>query len=136
MKTRGFTLIELLVVIAIIAILAGLTLSTLGYVQRKGAESRARAEVAALAAAINEYKLEFGAYPPDQTVLFQELVGSGTINTNKVLFEPSPRMVKDNKFVDPWGDNYVYTTNATVNVGSYDLYSRAGETNTNSWIRN
>jgi type II secretion system protein G len=136
MKTRGFTLIELLVVIAIIAILAGLTLSTLGYVQRKGAESRARAEVAALAAAINEYKLEFGAYPPDQTVLFQELVGSGTINTNKVLFEPSPRMVKDNKFVDPWGDNYVYTTNATVNVGSYDLYSRAGEPNTNSWIRN
>jgi hypothetical protein len=53
-----------------------------------------------------------------------------------VLFEPSPRMVKDNKFVDPWGDNYVYTTNATVNVGFYDLYSRAGETNTNRWIRN
>ena len=36
------SLIELLVVVAIIAILAGLTLSTLGYVNRKGAESRAR----------------------------------------------------------------------------------------------
>ena len=38
---RAFTLIELLVVISIIIILAGLILSTVGYVQKKGARSRA-----------------------------------------------------------------------------------------------
>ncbi|MFM8887797.1 MAG: type II secretion system protein, partial [Chthoniobacterales bacterium] len=62
-RADAFTLIELLVVVAIIAILAGLTLATLGNVNRKGAESRARSEVAALAAAIDAYKLEFGSYP-------------------------------------------------------------------------
>ncbi len=132
----AFTLIELLVVVAIIAILAGLTLSTLGYINRKGAESRARGEVAALAAAIDSYKLEFGMYPSNQAGLYRELVGTGTVNSNKVLFEPPPQMATNNKFVDPWGEDYVYSTNATYNIGFYDLYSRAGGTNTNNWIRN
>lgn len=135
----AFTLIELLVVVAIIAILAGLTLSTLGYVNRKGAESRARAEVAALAAAIDSYKVEFGIYPSNQTVLFRELVGTGTVNSNKVLFEPAPQMATNNKFIDPWGMDYVYRTNATFNVGFFDLLSYAGNSNSansNNWIRN
>jgi len=132
----AFTLIELLVVVAIIAILAGLTLSTLGYVNRKGAESRARAEVAALAAAIDSYNVEFCMFPSNQTVLLRELVGTGTVNSNKVLFEPTPQMATNNKLIDPWGEDYVYLTNATYNVGFYDLYSKAGGTNTNNWIRN
>jgi len=137
----GFTLIELLVVIAIIAILAGLTLSTMGYVNRKGAESRARAEVAALSAAIDSYKLDFGGYPASQTNLYRELTGQGTVNTNKVYFEPTPGMATNNKFVDPWGEDYQYTsgTSATVNVGFFDLWSTAGNaaaTNAPNWIRN
>lgn len=136
---RGFTLIELLVVVAIIAILAGLTLATLGYVNRKGAESRARAEVAALSAAIDAYRLDFGAYPATNN-LFRELTGQGTINTNKIYFEPTPGITGTNagvvSFMDPWGSPYVYSTNPTVNVGFFDLYSSAGTTNTNSWIRN
>ena len=132
----AFTLIELLVVIAIIAILAGLTLGTLGYVNKKCAESRARAEVAALSAAIDAYKLEYGTYPADQASLFNELLGKGTVNTNKLLFETTASMGTNTKFIDPWGDDYVYNTNATYNVGFFDLYSKAGTTNTNNWIRN
>src|ERR1700746_3492357 len=49
--TDAFTLIELLVVIAIITVLAGLILSTMGYVQKKGARSRAETEIAAMSAA-------------------------------------------------------------------------------------
>jgi len=45
--TGAFTLIELLVVIAIIIVLSGLILSTVGYVQKKGARSRAETEIAA-----------------------------------------------------------------------------------------
>ena len=52
-KLAGFTLVELLATIAVIVVVAGLTLGTLGYVNRKGAEGRAKAEVAALAAAID-----------------------------------------------------------------------------------
>ena len=60
---RAFTIIELLVVIAIIIILAGLILSTVGYVQKKGARSRAEAEIAAMSAALESYKADNGIYP-------------------------------------------------------------------------
>ena len=63
----GFTLIELLVVIAIIIILAGVILSTVGYVQKKGARSRAEAEIAAMSAALESYKADNGIYPRDPT---------------------------------------------------------------------
>jgi type II secretion system protein G len=140
-STRAFTLIELLIVVAIIAILAALTLSTMGYVNKKGARSRAESEIAALSAAIERYRLEYGIYPSNQSVLFRELVGTGTINTNRVFFEPTPGMTTNmatGPFIDPWGAQYEYNTNATVNVGFFDLWTRAGETaaNSNNWIRN
>jgi type II secretory pathway pseudopilin PulG len=59
----SFTIIELLVVIAIIIILAGLILSTADYVQKKGARSRAEAEIAAMSAALESYKADNGIYP-------------------------------------------------------------------------
>ena len=61
----AFTIIELLVVISIIIILAGLILSTVGYVQKKGARSRAEAEIAAMSAALESYKADNGIYPRD-----------------------------------------------------------------------
>ena len=142
----AFTLIELLVVIAIIAILAALTLSTLGYVNKKGAESRARAEVAALSAAIESYKLDFGAYPSNSAVLYRELTGTATaaggVNTNKVYFEPTPSMVTNmstGPFLDPWGSAYQYGTGAqaTNNVGFFDLWtSNNAPQDPANWIRN
>ncbi len=142
----GFTLIELLVVITIIAILAGLTLSTMGYVQKKGARSRAEAEIAALSAAIDAYKLDMGAYPSNQTVLYVELVGHTNASVNKggkVYFEPTAGMLPTNptatsQFLDPWGTVYNYNaTNPTYNVGFFDLWSTAGNSNdTTNYIRN
>ena len=63
----AFTLIELLVVIAIIIVLAGLVLSTAGYMQKKGARSRAETEIAAMSAACESYKADNGIYPRDPT---------------------------------------------------------------------
>jgi prepilin-type N-terminal cleavage/methylation domain-containing protein len=71
-REPGFTLIELLTVISVIAILSGLILSTAGYVNRKGATSRAQTEIKALEAACESYKADNGAYPID----------SGTTITN------------------------------------------------------
>jgi prepilin-type N-terminal cleavage/methylation domain-containing protein len=65
--TTGFTLIELLVVVAVIIVLAGLVLSTVGYVQKKGARSRAETEIAAMSAAIESYKADNGIYPRGQS---------------------------------------------------------------------
>jgi prepilin-type N-terminal cleavage/methylation domain-containing protein len=59
----AFTLVELLVVMSIILILVGLILVTVGYVKKKGATSRAAAEIAALSAALESYKADNGIYP-------------------------------------------------------------------------
>ena len=64
-EAAAFTLIELLVVIAIIVILAGLILSTVGYVQKKGTRARVETEIAALSAALESYKADNGIYPRD-----------------------------------------------------------------------
>jgi type II secretory pathway pseudopilin PulG len=66
LRARGaFTILELLVVITIIIVLAGLILATVGYVQKKGARSRAEAEIAAISAALESYKADNGIYPTD-----------------------------------------------------------------------
>jgi len=62
-RERAFTIIELLVVMAVIIVLAGLVLGTSQYVQKKGARSRAEAEIAAISAACESYKADNGIYP-------------------------------------------------------------------------
>jgi type II secretory pathway pseudopilin PulG len=59
----AFTLIELIVVTAVIIILTGLVLSTVGYVQKKGARARIETEIAAMSAACESYKADNGIYP-------------------------------------------------------------------------
>jgi prepilin-type N-terminal cleavage/methylation domain-containing protein len=59
---RAFTLIELIVVTTVIVILTGLVLSTVGYVQKKGARARAETEIAAMSAALESYKADNGVY--------------------------------------------------------------------------
>jgi prepilin-type N-terminal cleavage/methylation domain-containing protein len=68
---RAFTLIELIVVTAVIVILTGLVLSTVGYVQKKGARARAETEMAAFSAACESYKADNGVYPTNASTTEQ-----------------------------------------------------------------
>jgi type II secretory pathway pseudopilin PulG len=61
----GFTLIELVVVFGLILVLTGLVLSTVGYARKKGARARAETEIAAMAAACENYKADNGIYPTE-----------------------------------------------------------------------
>lgn len=161
---HGFTLIELLVVITVIAILAGLVLQTAGYVQKKAARSRAEAEIAALAAALESYKVDMGDYPVGTNGNPNTITSTGTNNaflraalapsTGKVYFEFSKGMGANSTVsmnpnqpvLDPFGEGYGYyytnssagAANAGIRSGTnfYDLWSRAGTTNTNQWIKN
>src|SRR5438045_5831728 len=78
LRKLAFTIIYVLVVIAIIIILAGLILSTVGYVQKKGARSRAEAEIAAMSAALESYKADNGIYPSDTTLTDVDATASPT----------------------------------------------------------
>jgi type II secretion system protein G len=144
----AFTLVELLIVISIIAILAGLVASAAGFVQKKGARSRAQAEISAMQAALENFKADNGDYPPNpqgnaakSSVLVTNLMpGAGG---GKVYYQFKPKSLDtNNNPLDPFGYpyNYVYDTNSGApNNGSnnYDLWSTAGSpANSNSWIKN
>jgi prepilin-type N-terminal cleavage/methylation domain-containing protein len=152
-SSAAFTLIELLAVITIIGILAGLTLGAAGAVRRHGANSTAKAEVAALQAACDRYYADNSTYPigtaspttftapAGATALFTNLIGSATLSiapTSKRYFEPKPAMVytngTPNYFIDPWANPYGYNSDGT---NAPLIWSTAGQTNsagTNKWI--
>jgi type II secretory pathway pseudopilin PulG len=79
----AFTVIELLVTITVILALAGLILATSGHVQTKAKRSRAEAEIAAISAALENYRADYGTYPTDTT--------NGTTNTldARTMFNPA-----------------------------------------------
>lgn len=60
----AFTLIELLVVIAVIAIIAAFTLSVTSSIKKQQYLKTARAEMDQIATALENYKAQFGVYPP------------------------------------------------------------------------
>ena len=155
-STGGFTLVEMVTVITIILILSGLVIGTAGYIQKKGATSRAEAEIAAISAALESYKADNGIYPisTDVTasktvastatnagaaILYRELAGDtngdGTADAGvKTYMEFKPAMLNTNttrRLIDPYGNNYVYlsgnsTTANTNNTATFDLWSTGG----------
>ena len=59
----GFTLIELLVVMGVIIILASLTVGIQRYVYSMQSTAKARADLHAIATALETYKMKYGDYP-------------------------------------------------------------------------
>ena len=157
-RQHGFTLIELLVVITVIAILAGLVLQGAGYAQKKAARSRAEAEIAALSAALENYKSDIGDYPKltngsssgtatPGTGQLCILRGALAPANGKVYFEFNKGMGNSTTYsketnkpiLDPFGEGYGYMypgNSSRSGANFFDLWSRAGTTNTNQWIKN
>jgi type II secretory pathway pseudopilin PulG len=106
-NNAAFTFIELIIVTAVIIILTGLVLSTVGYVQKKGARARAETEIAAMSAALESYKADNGVYARGPTTAMT--VGSTTIPAN----------VTDNLDAKTKGDP---TNTTTPTYGQTSLY--------------
>ena len=138
--TGAFTLIELIVVVTVIVILTGLVLSTVGYVQKKAARSRAETEIAAMSAALESYKADNGiyafnsvtntldartnidpsSYPSASLLLYEQLAGDSAHNrqpSSKSYFTFKPKMLypddqtQNVQYIrDPFGNSYGYST--------------------------
>lgn len=67
-RSSAFTLLELLAVIAIIAVLTGIVIGVGRRAAETGRTARAKAELAALSAALEGYRRQFGDYPRTDAV--------------------------------------------------------------------
>ena len=84
-RQQGFTLIELLMVITVILILAGITFGISRGVQNAQARTKAKAELATISQAIEQFKSRYGDYPWHK---------QGEVDTNKtLLFALTGRMI-------------------------------------------
>jgi prepilin-type N-terminal cleavage/methylation domain-containing protein len=108
-RLGGFTLIELLIVISIIAILAGLLFPLAGVVNRNKIKAKARAELAFVIMAIENYKSKLGHYPPDNPVfparnqLYFELLGTTNVGNGFSTLDGSARIL-NSEFADAYGN--------------------------------
>lgn len=159
----AFTLIELIVVTTVIIILTGLVLSTVGYVQKKGARARAETEIAAMSAALESYKADNAVYPPylgttGAHALYQGLSGDGNDaiggaipstgtpgSSGKSYMTLKPNMLSPNppnattRVIDPFGNDYNYRAPGNYNTSTFDLWSTANAnpaTDQLQWIKN
>ena len=114
--SSGFTLPELLAVITIVAVLAGIVIGVGRRASETGKTARAKAELAVLAAALDEYKRSYGDYPrtDDEAQLLRALLGqrgpaSDTTIAGRALIETTRFTINGNVLVDPWERAYVYS---------------------------
>lgn len=143
--TRGFTLIEILVVIAMITILAGFLLVGLQSVKSKQANAKARVQIQLLCKAIEDYKLDNGAYPNvtsgnGTNDLYKALFYTGYTNSqssgsgNQTIYcadlnplQKKQGWIKDTGasatsfnanaiIIDPWSNEYIYRTATTTSA--------------------
>ncbi|MCU0579662.1 MAG: type II secretion system major pseudopilin GspG [Desulfobacterota bacterium] len=113
-KRRGFTLVELLVVMVIIGLLAALVAPRLFPKLGKGKQAAAKAQIELLGQALDQYRLDVGAYPNTQE-------GLKALMTNPGVEKWEGPYLKKNLPLDPWGKEYLYQSPGTH--GEFDLYS-------------
>lgn len=118
-RTSGFTMMEMVLVLAIIALLMGVAIKGMGGFMERGKETRARADMDALAMQLIVYQSD-NLRLPTTTQGLKALV-------EKPSTAPVPRNWKQymkRELLDPWGNPFQYRMPAQKNVGEdYDLFS-------------
>lgn len=102
---HGFTIVELLCVISVMAVLAGMILGGAAFMQRKAAESRAKADLEQIKNLLDECMIERGSFPTNAAFI-------GEIRNTQMadlLTNQLKRAKRDLQLTDPWGRGYVYT---------------------------
>ena len=114
-NNHGFTLLELLVVMVIIGLLAGYVGPKYFQQIGKSEVKTAKAQIAALEQALDQFRLDVGHYPSTEQGL-QALMTNADNNSRW-----SGPYLKKEVPNDPWGKPYQYR--APGQHGEYDLFS-------------
>jgi len=116
LDSRGFSLIELLVVIIILGLLAGLVGPRLFGRVGQSKQAAARAQIELFSAALDQYRLDVGSYPPSGAGLDALVKNPNAQNWN------GPYLKKNLVPVDPWGKPYQYKC-CPGDHGDYDIWT-------------
>ncbi|MCG3147857.1 MAG: hypothetical protein PCFJNLEI_01298 [Verrucomicrobiae bacterium] len=119
---RGFTLIELMAVVLVILVLAAIAFGVGRYVKQRVAISAARAQLAALEAALESYKSDWGFYPrtgPERISFNQVSEGSN----NLVLYRA---VSGDRGPTLPAGKRYMAFPSGTIRTNMHLPLTMAG----------
>jgi general secretion pathway protein G len=115
-SSRGFSLIELLVVIIILGLLAGLVGPRLFGRVGQSKQAAARAQIELFSAALDQYRLDVGSYPPSAAGLEALVKNPSVSNWN------GPYLKKNAVPSDPWGKPYQYKC-CPGEHGDYDIWT-------------
>lgn len=118
-KEAGFSLVELMVVVFIMGLLATLIIVNVAPVGDRSRITKARADIANLENALEQYSLDLYTYPTQQQGL--AALSSPPPGVDMTLYRPGGyiRRVQN----DPWGNPYQYAIPGTRSGGRYDLFS-------------
>jgi general secretion pathway protein G len=119
-EQRGFSLIELLVVIIILGLIAGLVGPRLFGRVGQSKVATARAQIELFGAALDQYRLDIGAYPPAGVGL-QALVQNPSLAAWNGPYLKKPVVPSD-----PWGRPYQYKC-CPGDHGDYDIWTTGAD---------
>jgi general secretion pathway protein G len=117
-KRNAFTLVEILVVIAIIALIGSFALPTLIKNLGKAKTGLVKSKMVLIEGALDQFMLDCGRYPLDEEGLEALLIFPQDLEEKW-----AGAYLKQSQLLDPWGNQYMYFAEGTVNIGSYDLMS-------------
>lgn len=126
MQKKGFTLIELLVVIAIITILAGMIVGGAQQARKRGAITKARAQLVTIETVLSMYESDMGVHPEtgNKNLVIAIREDPGDLDWNGPYMKIREKELNEDKeYLDAWGNPFVYINPGVHNEYSYDLYS-------------
>jgi general secretion pathway protein G len=118
-REAGFSLVELMVVVFIMGLLATLIILNVAPVGEQSRISKARADIASLESALEQYNLDMYTYPSQQQGL--EALRTPPQGVDTTLYRPGGYIRRIQN--DPWGNPYQYVVPGQRSGGRYDVFS-------------